>query len=79
MGTAILLVTWLIYGQHPSSYQTPFSSMETCQKARAAVLAENDRLQAEEDRRTAATRAQPGVLAYNPPIPPSVSAICAAQ
>src|SRR5258708_14939563 len=35
---AILLVTWLIVGQPPNSYQVVFNSMEACTAARNAVL-----------------------------------------
>jgi hypothetical protein len=44
---AILLVTWVVSGQPPNSYQTPFGSMEGCQAARAAVNAEGSRLTTE--------------------------------
>ena len=73
----ILLVTWIIPGQPPSSYQTPFSSMETCQLARSAVLAEAVRLNAEQDKYAARIRSQPGVI-YDPP-PKQVTAVCVSQ
>jgi hypothetical protein len=41
---AVLLVTWLVNDQPPSSYQTAFNSMADCERARAKVLAENARL-----------------------------------
>jgi hypothetical protein len=74
----ILLVTWLIPGQPPSNYQTPFSSMETCQVARSAVLAEAVRLNAEQDKYAARIRSQGGVVVYDPP-PKQVTAVCVTQ
>jgi hypothetical protein len=44
---AILLVTWIVSGQPPNSYQSPFGSMEGCQAARTAVIAEGSRLNTE--------------------------------
>ncbi|MDX2027554.1 MAG: hypothetical protein SFW62_02845 [Alphaproteobacteria bacterium] len=41
---AILLVTWIITGQTPASYQTPFPSMETCEAAKGKVLAEKQKM-----------------------------------
>jgi hypothetical protein len=43
----LLLARWIIAGQPPSSYQTPFSTMEACQAARTAVVEESVRLNAE--------------------------------
>jgi hypothetical protein len=40
----VLLVTWFVQGQPPSSYQTAFSSSEACEAARAAVFADGNRL-----------------------------------
>ncbi len=76
--TILLLVTWLVSGQPPSSYQTQFTSMEACQTARAKLLAENDRLREQETQRTAAMQAwtQTHGGLYVPGVPPSVSAIC---
>jgi hypothetical protein len=48
---AILLVTWIISGQSPNSYQTIFDSMEACQAARAAVIEEAFRLNTEWEQR----------------------------
>jgi hypothetical protein len=77
----ILLVTWLVNDQPPSSYQTEFNSMAACQRARDKVLAENARLEKQEEGRTAAmeawTREHGGF--YIPGVPPSVSAICVAR
>ena len=73
---AILLVTWLVYDQPPSSYQTTFDLTAACQQAREKVLAENARLSALQRQRDAAmeawTREHGGV--YAPGIAPTVSA-----
>lgn len=53
----ILLVTWLVNDQPPSSYQTEFNSMAACQRARDKVLAENARLAKQEEEKTAAMEA----------------------
>jgi hypothetical protein len=76
MKTYILLVTWIIYGQPPSSYQTQFGSPENCQSARLSVLGEAIRLNAEQDVYVAKVRATGAI--YNPP-PRQVTAVCAAQ
>lgn len=34
---ALLLVTWIVAGQSPSSYQVQFVSMELCEAARAVL------------------------------------------
>ena len=44
---ALLLVAWIVSNQPPSNYQTVFSTMELCQKARLAVTAEAKRLREE--------------------------------
>jgi hypothetical protein len=44
---ALLLVTWVVSGQPPNSYQTPFGTMDACQAARAAVIADASRLNTE--------------------------------
>jgi hypothetical protein len=45
----ILLVTWIVSGQPPSSHQATFTSAEACNAARDAVLADGRRLKAEAD------------------------------
>jgi hypothetical protein len=44
MKSFVLLVTWFIYGQPPSSYQTVFSTREACEAAKASVFADANRL-----------------------------------
>jgi hypothetical protein len=79
MDAALLLVTWIIYGQAPSSYQTPFASMEACEAARQAVLRDADRVRVERQVYDDRARRQPGTVVYNAPPPPIVSAVCAAR
>jgi hypothetical protein len=78
MKSIVLLVTWVVYAQSPNSYQVTFTSMEACETARKAILQEAERLKREQDARVAEIRAA-GVERYDPPSPPSVSAICVAQ
>ena len=40
----VLLVTWLIFGQSPSSYQVEFDTAEKCAQAKSAVLLDYERL-----------------------------------
>jgi len=49
MKTFVLMMTWLVSGQPPSSYQVTFSSAEACHVARDAVLADGRRVKAEHD------------------------------
>jgi hypothetical protein len=49
----LLLVTWIVTGQPPSSYQTPFDTMESCLAARATVVVEADRLNTEAEQKAA--------------------------
>ncbi len=41
---AVLLVTWLIFGQSPSSYQVEFDTAEKCGQARSTVLLDYERV-----------------------------------
>jgi hypothetical protein len=76
---ALLFVTWIVYGQPPSSYQSAFTSMAACEAARQAVFNELERLRAEQDAHTARVRqAFPGA-AYNPVPYHQVTAVCVAQ
>jgi hypothetical protein len=50
---ALLLVTWIVTGQPPNSYQTPFDTMDLCLAARATVVVEADRLNTETDQKVA--------------------------
>jgi hypothetical protein len=82
MKTFILMVTWIVSGQPPSSYQATFGSAEACNAARDAVLVDGRRLKAEFDQvQINAARAageDPAIfLAGNRS--PNVTAVCAAQ
>ena len=69
---AILVVTWFVYGQSPTTYQVPLASMEACSAARGALLEEVPRLKAEMD----AYLAKQG----GPSTPPKqVTTLCAPQ
>ncbi len=40
----VLLVTWIVSGAQPNSYQVVFNSEEACKAARSALFAERDRI-----------------------------------
>jgi hypothetical protein len=44
MKATLLLVTWIVAGQSPSSYQAQFVSQEACDAARLAIFKDADRL-----------------------------------
>jgi hypothetical protein len=44
MKATLLLVTWIVAGQAPSSYQAQFVSEEACEAARAAIFKDADRV-----------------------------------
>ena len=78
----ILLVTWLVAGQPPNSYQTTFNSMEACEAARSAVLAEGRRIKAEFEQRVingAKSMGEPPAEVLMAMPAPSVTAVCAPQ
>jgi hypothetical protein len=64
----VLLVTWIVGGSPPSSYQVDFNSLETCQFAMQAIQADRLRMVVGE-----AATAMPG--GYYP----VVSAVCAVR
>ena len=76
----VLLVTWLIPHQPPTSYQVPFDSGGLCEIARQSVLADARRLIAEHNQiyinQGKALGMDPSILMD---VPPSVSAICVVQ
>ncbi|MCZ6466247.1 MAG: hypothetical protein O6829_03100 [Alphaproteobacteria bacterium] len=75
----ILLVTWMVWGQPPSSYQALFDSMDSCHVAGAAILQDLERIKAQRDQETARILRQPGIAGYNPGPAPAVSAVCVSQ
>jgi hypothetical protein len=76
MGKALLLVTWIVFGQQPNSYQAAFDSVAACNAARDAVLSDGQRLAAKSQEKPAGL---PANSIYNPGPPPMVTAICAPQ
>jgi hypothetical protein len=82
MKNVVLLVTWLVSGQPPSSYQVVFNSAEACNAARDYVLGDGRRIKAEHDQiqinAARATGNDPAIfLAGNRS--PNVTAVCAVQ
>jgi len=71
MKTFVLLVTWFVHSQPPSSYQTTFNSAEACEAARGAVLAEGRRLKEEIVQATGHK--------FFAAAAPAVTAVCTAQ
>jgi hypothetical protein len=82
MNPYILLITWLLPGQPPHSYQVMFYSEEACMTARDAVLADGHRVKADHDQvQTNAAKASevdPSLFIASKESP-LVSAVCAAQ
>ena len=80
MKTFVLLVTWLVSGQPPSSYQTTFNSAEACEAARNAVLTDGRRLEAEFEQKAfvaaGGSKADAAALSMQAP---AVTVVCAAQ
>jgi hypothetical protein len=79
VGSFVLLVTWLVAGQPPNSYQTNFNSLESRIAARDAVLAEGRRLKIEFEQRiiahAQALREPPAAFLVGQQ-PPAVTAVC---
>ena len=44
MKAALLLVTWIVVGQQPSSYQVRFESSEACEAARKVISQDAGRI-----------------------------------
>jgi len=74
MGKVLLLVTWIVSGQPPNSYQVTLDSMDACLTARASILADAANLAAQSQKPPAGL---PAGSFYNPGAPPMVSAVCA--
>lgn len=72
----VLLVTWIASGQPPQSYQTPFSSLELCQSARASILSDAERMKDERAKEDAQLESR-GI--YRNTVSPMVTAVCVAQ
>jgi hypothetical protein len=78
----ILMVTWLIPGQPPHSYQVMFYSEEACVAARDAVFADGRRVKADHNQvqidAAKASEVEPALFLASKQSP-DVSAVCAAQ
>jgi hypothetical protein len=68
----ILLVTWISGGHPPVNYQVFFNSAEACETARQAVLADAQRVKAQQAR-------EGGEMGQLLAMQLWVSAVCAAQ
>lgn len=75
----ILLVTWLVAGQPPSSYQVQFTSLKSCETAKAKVLDDADRMILAEAARQQKAAVAGGYRVVVPAEPPHVTAVCAAR
>jgi hypothetical protein len=76
MEKVLLLVTWIVSGQPPSSYQATFDSMDSCVVARDKILADGAEIARQSQQPPAGL---PANTLYNPGQPPRVTAVCAAQ
>lgn len=76
METTVLMVTWLITAQPPSSYAVEFATPQGCETARRALYADLRKMLAERDRNYAEA-AQRGFQVLMRAQPPHLSAICA--
>jgi hypothetical protein len=78
----ILMVTWLVSGQPPHSYQVIFYSEAACVAARDAVVTDGRRIKAEHDRvqidAAKATEVDAALFLASKQSP-DVSAVCAGQ
>jgi hypothetical protein len=79
MKEIILLVTWFYYGQPPSSYQQAFTSTETCEAAKGAVLSDAQRLAREATERAYQPSPNGVTPIFANPVVPTVSAVCVAR
>ena len=79
MGSVVLIVTWLTYGHPAVSTQTEFNSLKACEEARNSIMKDAERIKAEYEQRDKEAAAQAGAANVPHMVPPSVSAVCAAQ
>jgi hypothetical protein len=76
MKATLLLVTWFVAGQAPSSYHVQFGSAAACQNARAAILADAKRIAGELWVARGPPKPPPGYKVERTAAPVEVSAIC---
>jgi hypothetical protein len=80
--TFVLLVTWFIQGQPPSHSQTPFTSSEACEAAKAAVFADANRLRQsiyDDAVRNGRALGLPDNISGAGAVLPNLTAVCVAQ
>ena len=74
----LLLVTWIIQGQPPTSYQARFNSREACEAARAKIIAEAAGFRSDLIEAIQRIGGDPNFYMIKNP-PPRATAVCAAQ
>jgi hypothetical protein len=80
--SVILLVTWFIQGQPPSSYQTQFTSTQACEVARNSLAQQADQLKRQVISEAISRGRQLGIPDYLSAAgakPPQVTAVCVNQ
>jgi hypothetical protein len=76
MKATLLLVTWLVAGQAPDSYQAQFSSSEACESARAAIIKDAARVLNQLSLPRTTPSSPPGFRTEGDRTPLVVSALC---
>jgi hypothetical protein len=74
----VLLVTWIVAGQPPSSYRQEFTSAQACASAKSQIESDATRMKQEQDQRNAETERRTGGTII-PADPPRVSVVCVAK
>jgi hypothetical protein len=78
----ILLVTWFIQGQPPSSYQTQFTSAQACENARSALAQQAEQIKQQMTAEAIARGRAVGLPDYFSAagvVPPQLTATCVNQ
>lgn len=75
----VLVVTWFYFNQPPTIYQSAFASSDLCESAKAAVLADAQRLKDAAIAGSTQRRSDGSVAIFSNPIYPTASAICQKQ
>lgn len=79
MKEVVLLVTWFLGGQPPTSYTATFATMQACEAARAQLVAEEARFARQQEADNAALAAGGARFVGVYPRGPQLSAVCAAR
>jgi len=77
MKATLLLVTWIVAGHNPASYQVQFLTTDACEAARVAILKDADRVAKALLLPNGAQDAPAGFKADAERTPLVVSAVCA--